>query len=139
MNDRVRLPNYIVIVPDADIVKYINFYNFGFRNLAEREIKWIATEIKKKLDERKDALWLVRKGTILSRQRKIVWIEMIDRIHIKDRYLAMRTKFNGAMHAILSDFRDNYIMSVNRAMFNAELYTTEGKLNNKGKRKFTQR
>ena len=135
-NDRTRLPKYIILVPDADIVKNINYYNFGFRSLAEKDIEWMAKTIKKELELRKDELAKVQKGSILYREPKIIWVEMIDRIHIIEKYLAMSNKFNGAMHATLANYRDNYVMSINRAMFDTSLFTLTGKLNNQGKEQY---
>ena len=136
LNDRVRLPNYVLIIPDGDIVKNINYYNYGFRELAEKAIKWMAKEITEKLNSRKEDLAKIRKGAVLSHQPKFVWVEMIDRIHVQDKYLAMRHKFNGAMHTVLADYSENYILSISRAMFDASLFSKEGKLNNRGKEKF---
>ena len=136
MNDRARLPRYIVIIADADIVKFINYFNFGFRRIAEEHLQWMAATIKKEVNSRKDALSEIRKGAVSYREPKLVWVEMIDRIHIKDKYLAMRNKFNGGMHKVLSEYRDNYIMNINREMFDASLFTLDGQLSKQGKNKF---
>ena len=129
MNERVKLPAIIVIVPDWDIIHFIDFFSYGFKKIAEKIVKWMAKTISRAIDERKQELFAARRGAITPGEPKIVWLEMINRIHIFHKVLSMRHKFNSALHSILADYKHNYIMSVNRAMFDASLFDSSGKLN----------
>ena len=51
MNDRNRLPRILVIIPDWDVVKYVNYFNFGFREIAEAIVEWMAASVTKSIDQ----------------------------------------------------------------------------------------
>ena len=136
MNDRNRLPKTLIIIPDWDIVHYIDHHTYGFRLIAEKVLRWMYKSIDKAIESRKADLIKIRPGAVMPREPRIIWVEMIDRIHVYDRALAMQNKFSAALNEVLLEWDNHFLMNINMAMFDASLFQKTGELNQAGKKKF---
>ena len=47
------LPRMIVIIPDEDLIKSINYFELGISNILESAIKWVVTNMQRAIKAKK--------------------------------------------------------------------------------------
>ena len=115
LNEEVILPKYIIILPDKDLIEEANFGGFGCKVIFESMLHWIATNVERVLEIRKDDLKSKRAGAILTDDEpSIVWVKMLTRpfIRITDKgfVFAQRHTFNKLMDSILPKYRNTSVI-----------------------------
>ena len=53
LNNCKKLRRMIIIIPDEDILKHHNFYDFGASLLCDKTLDWLTTEINDAVEDRK--------------------------------------------------------------------------------------
>ena len=56
LNDRVRLPRFIVIILNRDLIDYLNYDNYGLSGMVGPWIEWLAAEFNKLINDQKNCL-----------------------------------------------------------------------------------
>ena len=72
-----KLLRMIIIIPDQDIVKSVDFYKFGITMIFDKVLKWLVNEINKVVSTKKDELEKRRAGSIVASEPKIVYMTML--------------------------------------------------------------
>ena len=101
-NEQEKLPRIILLIPDWDILCYLDHTSFGVMEITERLIRWMVNTIKKAIEGKCDRLMKLRPGAMDGNESKIVWVKMINRLAAYDKILTVRRKFNMAMENTLS-------------------------------------
>ena len=105
------LPRFIVVVPDQDIIKAIDFYNFSISKIIQRSLEWMVRQFDRIIVDRKEKLLQVRPGAVVSLEPKIIWVKMLDRPGAS-RVMSLRAKFNAILEETLFKARFSYIMKI---------------------------
>ena len=140
LNKRERLPRYIVVVTDQNIVQTADHYDFGVKRNFTKLVKWLATQISRCIQSRKEDLKTKKPGALTSSPR-ILWVKTIDRPMIdrhpdrkRNQVQSVRTKFNTALENVLAEDTNlhNHIIELTYLSKKAH-FTPLGDLNPDGK------
>ena len=136
LNEKKRLPNYILVIPDADILQFIQYMN-GTSMLIGAVMHHIIRQIDVMIQRRCSDLFEIKQGALVDEEfPKIIWVRMLKRPkELAKGVLALRGKFNSILEERLLDGNkeNHYIMSidVSEMEFNAT-----GNLSLEGKKTF---
>ena len=72
LNTCPRLPKYIVIIPDHDLIRDIDYFGYGASDVFSASIIWLATEFDKKIKRCTQQLFKKKPGT-----PKIIWVKVL--------------------------------------------------------------
>ena len=142
MNEKERLPKYILLLPDKDILSYVNHKNFGIGQITLDLMNWLCKEIELALDLRREDIRYKRPGALWSSSEpRLVWVKMLTRPIIsndpkKDFIFAQRTKFNEILEEMVLKYKHSHIMPVKLADSPSVLFERNGSLSSNGKSAF---
>ena len=138
LNDATKLPKWVIIVPDGDVLKYIarGLIPGGAKRVSAGSLKWIITQMNRALEAKKENMFKKKPGSIVAEHPKIIWIEMFNRTNGYNKILALRSKYNESLHEEIRKFVNIHIMSVNKAMMDVNLYDRFNNLNGFGRIRF---
>ena len=104
IKDQAILPKLVVIVPDNNLISYMDFgTKFGVSRSIGRILDWLMSEYDKIISSQKDYLPSKAKREYFP---QIVWIEVPENDNFSHGNNLMRSKFNTAL-ATASNFHDN--------------------------------
>ena len=83
LNEHLQLPKYVIFIPDIDIVRSIDFYNFGMPKTFEKCIKYMITHVGRYFQARYESLRKQRPGSVSS-DPCFIWLNVINRPAVKD-------------------------------------------------------
>ena len=118
LNERIRLPQYVIIILDIDILNCINFYDYAMPRTFHRCAQWVIKNVNKLFSTRREDLKNKRPGAFCDDTR-IIWVNIINRPNICDhpelnraKILAGMLHFNEVMNHIVSETRFNHAVSI---------------------------
>ena len=119
LNDTLKMPRIIIVIPDWDILKFVDKtqYGFGTKTMVESALTWIVEQMERAIDAKKDNLRRRRPGSIISNEPKVIWVKMLSRLNMRDNTLAFRATFNKALESTLAAKLNHYIIDPNENMF----------------------
>ena len=81
LNRNAGMPDYLIIVPDVDILKSISHFDFGVSWIISRNLHWLSMEIRKLMEAHKEYLMSRRPGAlpIGGKCPEIIWVKMLER------------------------------------------------------------
>ena len=138
MNDKERkLPKYIIILPDKDIIEAAQQSGFRCKVLFHYMINWLVRNIDEETQDRKEKLKKKRLGAVLCESDpKIIWVKMVVRPFIKNAeksyIFAQCNTFNAILEAELSNFRSMHLIKPNAPAANEDLFDLRGNLSTRG-------
>ena len=138
LNENVRLPKYILICPDRDIIEYAKQNEFGASLMFEDLLDWLCRNFETVLDTRREDIRSKRHGALWSyAEPRLVWIQMIPRPFIDDPakkfVFAQCKKFNETMEDIVLKFKHSHVMSISFPEDSSNLFDRMGFLSSSGK------
>ena len=142
LNEKERLPKYILMFPDKDLLWYVNHKNFGVGKIATDLLYWLCDEIEKALSLRKEDVRGKRPGALWSSSEpRIVWVKMLTRPFIdfdpkRDFVFAQCTKFNEIVDEMAMKFKHSHVMQVKLTEGNSINFERSGNLSSNGKTSF---
>ena len=95
--EQIILPKLLVVVPDDDLITYVNHQTAGLTKILDRVINWLMKEYSHIIDAQKDYLPVKAKRNHLL---QIVWIEAPHHDNFMDIDNEMRAKFNACLRTI---------------------------------------
>ena len=136
LNDTNKLPRIILIVPDSDLLRYIDYDDHGIKEVTKGAVEWITTQIVRAVDAKKDFLMRRKPGAVIASEPKIIWVKMIDRVNGRSSLLALRSKYNEAMEDVLSNNKNHYVMDINAEIADTTYLDQFNQLNDYGKTQY---
>ena len=136
LNEYVHLPRMVIIVPDADLLRFFNHYTFGITEIAEHCINWLIVTMERGIEARKDALRRRRQGAVNPNEPKVIWIKMLNRVNGTSKMMKFRHKFNDALEQMLANRKCHYIMDVSEVLASPQNFTDRNLINARGKEVF---
>ena len=105
LNESFILPRFIVIVPDWDILKYLDHNTFGVEQVIHKMISWMTNNIICAVEVKKDQLYKIQPGSVTSGEPKIIWVKMIQRMRTFEKILTVRVKYNSFLESCMAERR----------------------------------
>ena len=122
------LPRMIILIPDWDILHFINHYSYGVSMMSGKCIDWLLNNMEHMIKAKKDHLCCRRVGAVMPNKLKIIWIKMINRSN-KQKILAVKNKFNRALVDLLANHRYHYILDPGKKVEDVRNFTYNNLLN----------
>ena len=123
VKNKSRLPHFILIFPDKDIIEFTDFYGWGISFALGAQIDWFLNEIESVISTKKEDLAAIRPGAIHPGEPKVIYVKMIEHPH-HSRAMSVRWKFNRALEDSLLKRKHGYIMDVKAQPFGSTRSTT---------------
>ena len=132
-NRNDSLPTYIVMMPDKDILKHINHFDYGVSWIISKYVHWICTQMNRMITTRRNKIIDQRPGALLTNdQPTVIWIGMLERPRAAydtrnlEKVLALHWKFNDLMATTITQAGHKFIeiSEVFSFDFSANLTTT---------------
>ena len=143
LNDAVKLPRLILIIPNSDIVRYVRrLVDPDFEDMTlflDATLKWVINQMARAVDAVKDHLQRRKPRAVLSYEPKMIWIKMMDKIILgcnRGKSLAFRKLFNDSLENVLSGCTEHFIMDIDQEMNDASYLDTDNQLNDYGRIQF---
>ena len=141
LNEHIRLPKFIMIMCDIDVLNTICFFNKGMPVAFEKCISWFIKQVDQSLETRKENMYRKRPGSV-SGQTRIIWVHIINRPiirnhpdKIRNKVLAGRNRYNITLNDIVADTRYHHTLIVGR-LDEIGFFTNLGNLNDDGAREY---
>ena len=140
MNASPKLPKYIIIIPDSDIIKGTRHLDFGVVCMLEEQVKWLMAQIFKYILRRCDDLQNKRPGALPnSEYPRIFWVLMMKRpwasnIHDK-KVMGLRSRTNNIVARLASSEHSLETWSVDVGE-GLQMFNHAGELTSQGQREF---
>ena len=77
-NRRMKLPHYVILFPDRDIIEAAGFFNFGVSKLLAICTNWLAKHIERGLESLREDIAGKRPGSVADFNTKIIWVKMLE-------------------------------------------------------------
>ena len=112
-----RLPRFIVVIVDKDIIKDINVYD-GFAPLMTQDaIQWLVRQVNDVVSNKKTEIMKKCPESIFSGDPKIIFVRMLRRVEKYtpssklDLLFGLRSKFNDALNSAVAEI-DQRILTI---------------------------
>ena len=115
LNNNIRLPQFILVIPGRDILRKAAFYNFGASLVIGDNVEWLIDNFTKAIETRKIDMRNICPGTVASSKPKIVWVKMLSRPG-KERLQKLRSKYNEIMEEYLTNHKYSYSLDADQAL-----------------------
>ena len=137
LNKKNKLPRYVVILLDKDVIEAVNFDEFGMGQILFEQVDWLAKNMETVLDLRKEDIKYKNPGALWSNaEPRIIWVKMLTRPIIRDAYkpfvFAQCAKFNESIDEIASTYKHSHVLTVNLSD-EKSLFDRSGNLSPNGK------
>ena len=132
LNDAKKLPRFVVVIPDWDILKYADHNTYGIDKVLNRVLIWMLMNMSRAVDMRKDQLYRVKHGAVTAAEPKFIWVKMLQRMPSSDKVLMVRSKFNWMLETLLVDRKHHYVIDINPILWDHEYFNNLNDLNNDG-------
>ena len=139
LNKRLRLPKFIIVILDMDILKLIKKpgnrnSNVDIFHYVKACLVWIIKQVSTLLQRKRIDLFDKKPGSLAKDPPKVVWVKMLrrpDDVNFNE-VIAMRSKFNKALEESLyeSSYTDHFVLTINAEPAD---FTPMGTLNGIGK------
>ena len=115
LNAQELLPRILLVVFNWDLVRYLNYFEFGVSKDIGKLLKYVIREIEKCIQIRRDDIASKKAGGIIPTEPKVIYIKMIQRPY-PSCLMAVRNKFNAILEETLSRYHYCYIMGLDNAL-----------------------
>ena len=142
LNENKRLPRVLLMVPDHDILEYIDFFQPGKSHVIGSTLEWLINNVDRVITCKKEDLRHAHPGAIAAAESKIIWVKMFTRecntqsSGAQNPVDSLVDTYNDILEEILSTRHGHFILDVNHSMQGLSYYTSNNKLLGHGKVKF---
>ena len=139
ITDIHKIPLYLMILLDANLLQFINHHNFGISHLIGSCLEWLMKNIDIVIDAKIEELWKRKPGALKLGELKIIWVSMAQRpFHIaKKGTFASTEKYNTILADLVGAMCPHHLfMQIRRSISSPTNYFNSGFLTNLGKDNF---
>ena len=142
LNNSSKLPKYVLMIPDNDIILSTDFFNGGANKIFYETLEALFKQINKVIKRRHDDLLHKRPGSIASTfEPRFIWIKVINRpnteINTKiSESTILKSKFNSCLQDQVANEHYMHIMSLadfKYAKSTINYFNQDAQLNHDGK------
>ena len=123
----------VVGIPDEDLIKSLNFFEFGISAILEAALRWTVTNMNRAVEAKKQNMINSKPGLVEANEPKMIWMKMICHLNAYSRVTAFRSKFNLILEKILAEMKHHYIVDVNKKVNYPHNFTLAKFMNRDGK------
>ena len=123
LNEAQKLPRFVIVILDWDILKYADHSTFGVEKVMKRILSWMISNLVRVVEMKKDQLYHIKKGAINASEPKFVWVKMLQRMMSQDKILTVRGKYNWTLENLLADKKYHYVIDPNPILCDHEYFT----------------
>ena len=128
------LPRFLIIFPDLEIIKFVNYEKYGISKILAMLTEWWVSQIENAVDTKKEDMRSKRSGAVTSLEPKLIWLKMLMRPKRFNAVIDDQTdKFNAILDETLYNTRKMYIGSID---LEEHCFDQLGNLNSRGKVKY---
>ena len=139
LNKNLKMPRYIIIIPDKDLLEGAAFDDYRINELLDDILNYLSNDIISNLETRKEDIRGKRIGGLTTTaEPRLIWVKMLVRPFIKDakKCVFPHTRhFNDALENMVSKKRYSHILTVELQKDSAN-FDLSGELTTDGKIKF---
>ena len=142
LNKYARLPRFIIVIPDRDLIIQANHFSFGMNIIIEQQIKWLMKKFERAFQMRRVDLKDKCLGSV-GHEPRIIWVKMIQRPLIKghqykyyNNIVNLRRKFNRTIDEYTAVTRNTHVIDTSDAFDEYVHYDHLGNLAHEGKSQF---
>ena len=132
LNDAVKLPRLIVIIPEEDLLQFISAPGYSVKKLSHEALTWLFNQVDRALDAKCDNLYNRKLGAVAF-DTKIIWVQMINRINGYSKTLANRKVFNEVLANLVRNKTEHYLIDIDDEMADRSLLDSANRLNGYGR------
>ena len=140
INQEKKLPKYLIVIPDGDVIRDIEDFDYGANRFLAEQINWLVKNIN--LAVRCFRLQLLEKkpGAVNGNDPMIIFIPMISRVEHYQKgskmanICSMKTKYNELLNEVVAHFEYNILCI--RSCRSPDDFDIRGSLSSKGKSNF---
>ena len=104
LNSRERLPRFLIVIIDKDIIDDVNVFEFGATKEIAENVHWLVRQITMFTRRRKAEIAEMKPGAVYETDPKIILVNMIKQVHSFSRsshmesIVSLRSKFNNVLN-----------------------------------------
>ena len=117
INNTKYLPEYIVVIMDADLIEYIAYQNCGEATLYSEALEWITKEYESMVNQKFDSLPLKARN---AQGTQFYWVAPPLQKEMSGENLESREKFNCCLESIIKTFNNSHRVIKIRNRWNVE-------------------
>ena len=139
LNNKRRLPIFILVVIDKDVIEDVNIFEYGASKAIFKNVEWLVHQINIHVKRKRLEILETKPGVVYTSDPKIVFVSMIrhpvmfDRGSRMEKVVSLRSKFNAVLNELAEKF-ENLILNVESCQ--QEYFDFFGRLNTRGKISF---
>ena len=133
-----QLPRFLLVIPDGDLLRTINFFQYGINMIIGKCLNWLINSIDRALETKKEELRRRHHGSVVAAEPKVIWVKMINKINGQSQILQARRKFNAILEELLVSKKQHYIANVNDVVSYHSMFIANNYINNNGKKCFLE-
>ena len=115
LNESLRLPRYILVMLDRDLIANADLYDYGVSCTIKDTLKWILINTNHAIEKHKLDLIRKRKGAVSSASEpRLIWITMLKRpdYSMNKRIFSLARKFNNILEDVIAGNKRSHILKV---------------------------
>ena len=135
INRDYLIPDYVILMPDINIINSTNFFDYVISWILSRSLHWLSNKINKHLDARTNYLSCKKLGALPhNKSTRIIWVTALERPKHKvngllEKSVAQVKKFNSIMEEVAEEHGHSIMEIKSVTKFNWYGYiTTPGKV-----------
>ena len=138
-NRREKLPKYIIMILNSDLLESTNHFTYGVKSMLVRWVSYLSKFIEKCISICKEQLFKIHPGAVVGANPRVVWVKMINKPQVPPtdacyRIQLLTHKFNTVIDDLTKAKRGNHTMMI-RALEDPHFLPT-GYLNQFGQMQF---
>ena len=131
------LPRIVVVIPDWDVIKYIDHDDYGVDEVFGGMIKWMIETMIKTVQDKKDQMMKIKPGSVTPGEPKFIWVKVIQRLgSTYDKAMSVRNHFNKLLEMLLAEKKHHYIIDMDPQLQDSKYFNPSNELNADGRVKF---
>ena len=140
LNDRERLPRYIIFILDKEIIEDVNIFNFRASKAINTNVNWLIRQANMMVRRKRLQILEKKPGAVYSGDPKIIFTTMMKRATLYQRgskmeaVCSLRSKFNDIVSSVTAK-HDNHLLQI-RSCISPDHFDQFGNLSSKGKFEF---
>ena len=136
LNNKRRLPRFVIVIVDKDIIEDVNIFEYGASKAIFKNVEWLVRQINIHIKRKRLEVLETKPGAVYTSDPKIVFVTMIrcpvifDLGSCMEKVVALRSKFNAILNELAEKF-ENLVLNVEYCQ--REHFDFFGRLNTRGK------
>ena len=117
LNNNLKLPKYVIFVPDKDLVENHDHFDFGAQTIFDMTLESLFKKVNMAITRRREDMFYKRPGSLASYfEQRVIWLKIINRPTTGDKKMRekmiLREKFNNTLETQFPKEKQMFIMNI---------------------------